>query len=67
MVRATGEIQEYKSASKHIVETGDFSKNDSWQSDKSWFLALQKNMMYFMHTNSTEAMLADRKLERGPK
>lgn len=37
MVRFTGEVREYRSASKHIEETGHTDQTTTWEADVAWY------------------------------
>lgn len=44
MVRATGEIREYKSVKKHIEEYGYQPRAHTYEDDKRWFLHIQQGV-----------------------
>lgn len=44
LARATGEIREYKAATKHAKDTGWTDQSTSWKSDILWYDNLQRTM-----------------------
>lgn len=45
MVRLTGEIREYRSAPKHIEQTGHVDQTPTWFGDIQWYRSLQRHAL----------------------